>query len=212
MMIVLTPLLAALFFRRRIEPLAWVGVLLATAGLAVISLRGLSLGIGEALTLLGALLFAGQIALLSEWPRPDEAYGTTVIQCAVATAVAGLPALLTGGIAAPPNAGVWGALVLMGLGAGALGFTVQAWAQAHLTATRAAIIMAMEPVFGGDVRGPVRRGADRPPRDRRLAGAGRDPAGGARPQALSRGPDPPGPGLTLGSASWDGYPHRGRLA
>ncbi len=149
MMIVLTPLLAALFFRRRIEPLAWAGVLLATAGLAVISLRGLSLGIGEALTLLGALLFAGQIALLSEWPRPDEAFGTTVLQCATATAVAGLPALLTGGIAAPPNAGVWGALLLMGLGAGAIGFTVQAWAQAHLTATRAAIIMAMEPVFAG---------------------------------------------------------------
>ena len=124
-------------------------MLLATAGLAVISLRGLSLGIGEALTLLGALLFAGQIALLSEWPRPDEAYGTTVLQCATATAVAGLPAVLTGGIAAPPNAGVWGALLLMGLGAGAIGFTVQAWAQAHLTATRAAIIMAMEPVFAG---------------------------------------------------------------
>ena len=35
----------------------------------------------------------------------------------------------------------------MALVAGALALLVQTWAQAHLSATRAAIVMSMEPVF-----------------------------------------------------------------
>jgi drug/metabolite transporter (DMT)-like permease len=44
---------------------------------------------------------------------------------------------------------VWGALVLTAVAATAVAFVVQTWAQAHLTPTRAAVIMTMEPVFGG---------------------------------------------------------------
>lgn len=49
----------------------------------------------------------------------------------------------------PPTASVWVALVLTALGATALAFLVQTWAQAVLPPTRAAVIMTMEPVFAG---------------------------------------------------------------
>ncbi|MGL5851954.1 MAG: EamA family transporter, partial [Phycicoccus sp.] len=39
------------------------------------------------------------------------------------------------------------ALLYMALVAGAFALWAQTWAQAHLTATRAAIVMALEPVF-----------------------------------------------------------------
>ena len=41
----------------------------------------------------------------------------------------------------------WLSVVYMAVFAGALALAGQTWAQAHLTPTRAAIIMSMEPVF-----------------------------------------------------------------
>ncbi len=51
------------------------------------------------------------------------------------------------GLTLPPDGGQWASLLYMALVAGALALWAQTWAQAHLTATRAAIVMALEPVF-----------------------------------------------------------------
>ena len=48
-----------------------------------------------------------------------------------------------------PDGTVWFALAVTALGATALAFVVQTWAQAHLAPTRAAVVMTMEPVFSG---------------------------------------------------------------
>jgi len=42
---------------------------------------------------------------------------------------------------------VWGALIVTGVFASALAFLVQTWAQRRTTATRVAVVFAMEPVF-----------------------------------------------------------------
>lgn len=149
MMVVLTPVVAWAVFRQHIEPLAWIGVGLATVGLAMLSLRGLSVGYGEALTLLGALLYAFHITGLGTWSTPHDAYGLTVVQVATAAALCGLPTLLSGGPQLPPDRGTWVAVAFMAVAATMVGFVVQTWAQAHLTPTRAAVIMTMEPVFAG---------------------------------------------------------------
>jgi drug/metabolite transporter (DMT)-like permease len=47
----------------------------------------------------------------------------------------------------PSTQADWIGLLYMALIAGALALVVQTWAQAHLPATRAAVIMTMEPVF-----------------------------------------------------------------
>ena len=52
-------------------------------------------------------------------------------------------------LAPPPNASVWGAVLLTAIAATALAFFIQTWAQAHLPPTRAAVVMTMEPVFAG---------------------------------------------------------------
>jgi drug/metabolite transporter (DMT)-like permease len=51
------------------------------------------------------------------------------------------------GIVLPQRGGDWAAVLYMALGAGALALVAQTWAQAHLPAARAAIVMTMEPVF-----------------------------------------------------------------
>jgi drug/metabolite transporter (DMT)-like permease len=44
---------------------------------------------------------------------------------------------------------VWGALLVTGIFASAFGYLVQAWAQQRTSATRTALVFALEPVFAG---------------------------------------------------------------
>lgn len=144
--VVLTPLCAGVLLRQHVPGTAWLGVLLATGGLGVLSLHGVSVGTGEALTLLCALSFALHIVGLGEWATGANAYRLAVVQTAtvgVVCAVAASPDTL----APPPDPGVWGAIGLTAIAATALAFFVQTWAQAHLAPTRAAVVMTMEPVF-----------------------------------------------------------------
>ena len=144
--VVCTPLLAAPLLKQRIGPLTWVAVLLSLAGLAVLSLNGLSVGYGESLTLVAAVLYALHIVGLGAWSRPSDAIGLTIVQLAVITVVC-LVASAPDGIELPSSAAVWWSVIYMAVVAAALALALQTWAQAHLPPTRAAIIMTMEPVF-----------------------------------------------------------------
>ncbi|HWJ09934.1 MAG TPA: DMT family transporter, partial [Nocardioides sp.] len=70
--VVATPLFAAAILRTRINGLTWAAVLLATAGLGVLTLDGLSIGYGEAITLVAALLYAAHIVGLGAWSTPAD--------------------------------------------------------------------------------------------------------------------------------------------
>jgi drug/metabolite transporter (DMT)-like permease len=146
MYVVFTPLLAAVILRHKIGRWAWVAVMLATIGLGVLSLRGLNMGTGELLTLASAGLYALHIIGLGAWSTPQNAFGLSTLQMIVITCVCGIGAL-PGGFAVPSSGGDWVSVFYMALIAGALALIVQTWAQAHLTPTRAAIAMTMEPVF-----------------------------------------------------------------
>jgi drug/metabolite transporter (DMT)-like permease len=146
MYVVFTPLLAAIILRHRIGRWAWVAVALATIGLAVLSLRGFSLGSGELLTLASAALYALHIVGLGAWSTPSNAFGLASLQMVVIVAVCTLGAL-PGGFTLPASGTDWASVLYMALVAGAFALIVQTWAQAHLAPTRAAIAMTMEPVF-----------------------------------------------------------------
>lgn len=148
MYVVFTPLLGAVLLRARIGRVVWVAVGMATLGLGVLSLQGFAIGGGEALTLASALLYAAHIVGLGVWSSARSAIGLTVVQLLTITVVCGAAAA-PGGVVLPQTGGDWFALVYMALVAGALALVVQTWAQAHLAATRAAIIMTMEPVWAG---------------------------------------------------------------
>ena len=144
--VVLTPLLTALVLRERVPATTWAAVALATLGLALLSLNGFSVGVGEALTLLAAVLYALHIVGLGRHSSHEVATGLSVVQMvviAVLCTVGGLP----GGIVLPATLGHWASVLYMVVFASILALWVQTWAQAHMPATRAAIVMTMEPVF-----------------------------------------------------------------
>lgn len=148
MFVVFTPLISGVALRRRVGGSAWVAVVLATGGLALLSLRGLSVGVGELLTLGCAAAYAVHIVGLGEESASYDAVGLAALQLATVTVLSALGGA-PGGLAPPPDAGVWGAVLLTGLAATALAFFTQTWAQAHLPPTRAAVVMTMEPAFAG---------------------------------------------------------------
>lgn len=148
MFVVLTPLGAAVLLRQPPPLTAWLAVAVATVGLGLLSLHGLSVGSGELLTLGCAGAFALHIVGLGRWAASYDAFGLAVVQLLTTAVLCGLVAV-PGGLVIPPTAAVWGALALTSLAATALAFVVQTWAQAHLAPTRAAVIMTMEPVFSG---------------------------------------------------------------
>lgn len=147
--VVATPLFAAVLLRTRISRLTWAAVALATAGLGVLTLDGLSIGYGEAITLVAALLYAAHIVGLGAWSTAADALGMSILQVLVIAAICLVAALVTGapGVVLPDRGGDWASLVYMALVAGAAAMLAQTWAQSHLPPTRSAIIMSMEPVF-----------------------------------------------------------------
>ena len=147
--VVATPLFAALILRSRITAATWAAVALATAGLGVLTLDGFSIGYGEAITLVAALLYALHIVGLGAWSTPGDALGMAILQVLVIAAICLGAALVSGrpGVVLPASGADWSSLVYMALVAGAAAMLAQTWAQGHLPPTRAAIIMSMEPVF-----------------------------------------------------------------
>lgn len=144
--VVLTPLITAVLLRERVPGTTWAAVGLATAGLALLSLRGLSVGVGEAITLLAAALYALHIVGLGRYSAHHIATGLSVVQMVVIAVICTIGALPRG-IVLPATPADWAAVLYMVVFASILALWVQTWAQAHMPATRAAIVMTMEPVF-----------------------------------------------------------------
>jgi drug/metabolite transporter (DMT)-like permease len=143
--------MSGLLFRERVSASVRWAVALAVVGLAVLSLHGWSVGVGEAVTLVAAAAFAAQIAMLGQWATSHNAYGVTLVQLGVVALVGAALTVVDGGPRLPASAAVWAALAFLGLVASALAFTVQTWSQSHLSATRTAVIMTSEPLWAGIV-------------------------------------------------------------
>ncbi|MCD6638984.1 MAG: DMT family transporter [Nocardioides sp.] len=144
--VVCTPLLAAAILRTRIPAITWAAVALATIGLGVLTLNGFSIGYGEFITFLSAILYALHIVGLGAWSTPAHALGMTILQIIVIAALCTV-ATLPDGVVLPQTTGDWVSVLYMAIIVGALALFAQTWAQAHLPPTRSAIIMSMEPVF-----------------------------------------------------------------
>jgi drug/metabolite transporter (DMT)-like permease len=144
--VVLTPLIAAVILRKNITLVEWFAVLVATIGLALLSLNGLQFGLGEFLVLVSALLFAFHIVGLGEWSKGLDAYALTVLQlgtCAVVTFLASFKS----GFKAPPDSGVWWSIIYTAVFATALAFIVQTWAQSFIAPSTVGVILAAEVFF-----------------------------------------------------------------
>jgi drug/metabolite transporter (DMT)-like permease len=147
--VVMVPVFLAVFERKVPAGAEVLGVVVATVGMALMTLRGATLFIafGDLLTLGGAAAFSIHIIVIGHLARKLGFQALALTQIATAAVLA-----LSTFWWAEPLAVRWtpaliSALVITGLLATALAFSVQAWAQQYTTPTRTALIFAMEPVF-----------------------------------------------------------------
>ena len=144
--VVATPLLAALLLREKITPFTWGCVALATVGLALLSLNGWNLGYGEFLVFLCAIGFAAHIIALSKWSNGLDVYAMTIVQLATCALATGAISLIQG-YEVPPDRNGWYVVLFTAVICTSVAFVVQTWSQAHMSATKVAVILTMEVVF-----------------------------------------------------------------
>jgi drug/metabolite transporter (DMT)-like permease len=137
-----------LILKRKINRNTILAVGLSVVGLALLSLHGWSVGLGELLTLACAVFYAVHIVGLGEWSSKYDPYGFSLLQITTVAVIA-LVVSLPGGLKLPPDAATWGIVAVTAVFATAIAFLVQTWAQSLVSATLAALIMTMEPVFAG---------------------------------------------------------------
>ncbi len=144
--VVFTPLLAFLFLKEKLTLLMSFYIALAVAGLAILSVDGWSIGVGEIFVLASALCFALHIILLGAWSKNFDAYALTVVQLVGCAILSAIPASLNG-YKAPPDLQVWSVVVFTAVFATAFAFVIQTWSQARISTTKVAVILTMEVVF-----------------------------------------------------------------
>jgi drug/metabolite transporter (DMT)-like permease len=148
--IVLVPLISACVYRRWPQTPELIGITVASMGMLLLTIpslgRNLQMNRGDLLTVGCAVAFAFQLLVLGYYSQRErfEAVALGQIACAAV--------LSTVSLAIETPKAVWTtsvifALVLTGLFATALAFALQTWAQQYTTATRTALIFALEPVF-----------------------------------------------------------------
>ncbi|MDQ3163645.1 MAG: DMT family transporter [Actinomycetota bacterium] len=147
--VVFTPLLALLLFRTRVGAAVWIGVVLAALGLALLSGVGAGDPLGDALVLGGSAAYSLQIVLMERYSPRFDPVAFTQAEMLAAFGGFAVVAVALGQIELPRGWTVWGALLVTGIFASALGFLVQTWAQQRTSATRTALAFALEPVFAG---------------------------------------------------------------
>ncbi len=155
--VVIVPLIAALLLRQAPGRNAWIGVLLATAGLAFLSLTtDLRVEPGDLLVLGCAFSFAAHILLTGHFaPRHDPLLltlgqvGTVTVLSLAAALLFDVPGDGLTALMARFDGRVLFAAAFTGLLATAAAFGIQTVAQRFTTATHTALIFAAEPVFAG---------------------------------------------------------------
>lgn len=148
----LVPIMQRLFLRRPPTFMNWIGVLCAFAGLLLMAgpgNAGGSFGKGEAATLCGAVVFAGEIIAIGFFAGRVQLQCVTFVQLLTAGVLSLLLMVVTGEPAPADRLDLALALAAgLGLATAVIQLTMN-WAQRSVSPTRATLIYASEPVWGG---------------------------------------------------------------
>ncbi|WP_290582287.1 DMT family transporter [Ketobacter sp.] len=150
--VVLVPVVATLIFRDTPEGSTWLALPVAVAGLACLSLgntrgNGFHFEQAQILFIVAATMFAVHFNLISKALAKIPAFALTAIQLFMVGAVSLLVAMLREPWPPQISPDIWGWILASALLASAARFLIQAYAQSMASASHAAIIMVLEPLW-----------------------------------------------------------------
>jgi drug/metabolite transporter (DMT)-like permease len=124
------------------------GAFVATAGLGFLSLRGnLTVSWGDALTLLGALLYGLHIMTTGFFAPKVPPSTLAVTQMAVSTVLLVIVTPFVAHLTLALGWEAWAAILWTALSGTIYAFFIQSWAQRYTTSTHAAVLLCFESVF-----------------------------------------------------------------
>ena len=147
MYIVLVPVMG-LLFRRKVPARVWCGVVLAAAGLYLLSLGGQGqINKGDLYALTGAVAFACQMTAVDHLASGLDGVRLSCLQIFVCAILSGAAMLLREQPSLPAVASCWLPICYTGILSLAVGYTLQILSQQRTSTAVAALIMSTESVF-----------------------------------------------------------------
>ncbi len=147
----MVPLLQWLVLRRLPRLMSWIGIILAFTGLVLLAnpdASGIILGKGEIVTLISVIPIAAEILLIGHFAPSVNTKRLTTIQLLVVAALSFLTMPISGETI-PAMSWLWAVpAVALGLSTTLIQAVIN-WAQTTISPTRATVIYAGEPVWGG---------------------------------------------------------------
>jgi len=149
----IVPLLQWLFTKHRPHLVVWVAVSMAFLGLLLLTgtdALSMKFGIGEVMTALGAMAIAVEITLISRVSARMNVMRVTIVQLATASLIALLLMPVMGEAAPPLSTTFVLSVIALGCASTAIQYVMN-WAQKRISATKATLIYAGEPVWAAVV-------------------------------------------------------------
>lgn len=147
--VVVVPIIAFFAFRRAIDRQEVIASILALIGIGFLSLQGsFTINFGDFLTLLCAIGFAFDIFFTNVFVQKEDALSLTIVQFMTASCIGAIVLLFQGDFTVTMEKEGWYAIIYLAIFSTTIAYVCQNWAFQYTTATRAAIILSTEALFG----------------------------------------------------------------
>lgn len=147
--VVFTPFLAKVLLKQNPKRQQIIGAALAAIGLALLTINDFSVHGGDALILACAVFIALHIIVLAKVSKNHDAALLAFIQVLVVALLSFLWALSSKQLSLPHASQTYSTIVIMGVVGTAIAYFVQTKAQVLTSPNKIALIIVLEPVFGG---------------------------------------------------------------
>jgi len=147
--VVVVPMIAFVVYKRGIDRQEVIASVIALMGIGFLSLQGnLTINFGDFLTLLCAIGFAFDIFYTNMFVQKEDALSLTLMQFITASTIGVIVLSFQGNLTLSMEKEGMYALVYLAIFSTTIAYVCQNWAFQYTTATRAAIILSTEALFG----------------------------------------------------------------
>ena len=150
LLVVIAPVMGIFILRQMPTRWAFLGLVMATVGLAMLSLRleeGIQANWGDAIVLTCSFAFALQVVMLAHVSRLYDPVRLAMVQILVAGIVNGAGSLIFETTPTMVGIDIWAGAAFLGIMATAIAIGVQSSVQRYTTIIHASLIFTLEPVF-----------------------------------------------------------------
>lgn len=147
--VVIVPLIAYLVYKRKVDRYETVGAIITLIGIGFLSLQGsMTINIGDALSLACAVAFAFDIFYTNHFVKKEDALSLTIVQFITASFIAVIAVLIQGDIPPTFEKEALYSIIYLAVFSTTIAYVCQNVAFQYTTATKGAIILSLESLFG----------------------------------------------------------------